>query len=212
MLVTGHLGRREVAEGEAALGGMLAAQFDGLDVGPDDLVVVGAAAAEPFFDEALQVLLGHVDQVGQSADDHHVGGPVVAGGAGQFVDGHSDDPGFARGCKFLEVPVIGVVDDDPAVPDFPAMGLVGFPVECHQDIDIIACAEDGRIGDAGLGPGGSAQDLGGEGGIGEGVVPDLGGNLGQSFGRGNYSLSAFSGEADYEVAHLHQSSSRLVVR
>ena len=58
--------------------------------------------------------------------------------------------------------------------DILVMGVVGVAVKSHQDVDIVAGGEYGLHGDAGLGPGGTAQDLGGEGGEGQGVIADLG--------------------------------------
>ena len=83
------------------------------------------------------------------------------------------------------------------------MGFVGFLVEGDEDVHLVAGAEDGFGADAGLGPGGAAEDLGGEGGVGEGVVAYLGGRLRQPFRRGNDALPALTGEPDDEVVHLH---------
>ena len=53
-------------------------------------VVVVATASEPGLDEVLEVLLWHVHQLGKGADNHHVGGAVVAGGARQRVNGEAE--------------------------------------------------------------------------------------------------------------------------
>ena len=90
LLVVRRVRRRQVAQHETALGGVLPAQPHGLDVGGNNLVVVVAAAPEPGLDEILQVLLRHMHQLGQRADDDHVGGAVVARGAGQRVDGEAE--------------------------------------------------------------------------------------------------------------------------
>ena len=75
---------------EAALGGLVPAQTQGLDVGVDNLLVVGTASGESLDDELLQVFVGQIDQTGNGADDDHVVRPVVARGAGQLLDGHTE--------------------------------------------------------------------------------------------------------------------------
>ena len=197
LLVVGRVGRSEIAEDEAAFGSVLASQAHSFDVGGNDFVVIVAAATEAGFDEVFQVLLGHVDELGEGADDDHVGGPVVAGGAGQGVDGQAEGPGVGHG------EVVGVINNNPAVAHFFGVGFVGFLVESDQHVHLVAGAQYGLGTDSGLGPSGAAENLGREGGVGEGVVADLSGSLGQTFRRGNDALAAFTGEPDDEVVHLH---------
>ena len=97
--------------------------------------------------------------------------------------------------------VVGVVNDDAAFAHLFSMGLVGFLVKCDQDVYLVAGTEDGFCANPGLGPGRPSQDLGRERRVGQGVVADLRGRLGQSFSRSNDALSAFTGEPDDEVVH-----------
>ena len=197
LLVIGRIGRREVAEDETAFGSVLAAEVHGLNVGGDNGVVIVPAPAEPGFHEVVQVFLGHMHQLGQGADDYHIGGPVVAGGTGEGIDGQAERAGIGHR------EIIRVVDDYAAVAHFLGVGFVGFLVEGNQDIHLVAGAQDGRGANSGLGPGGAAENLGGEGGIGQGVIAYLGRSLGESFGGSNDALSALTGEPDDEVVHLH---------
>ena len=105
-------GLDNVPQVEAAIGCLIAAQGEGLDVGFDYLLVVVAAPGEALDNEFLQVFVRHVDQPGYCPDDDHVGCPVIACGAGQLLNGHSE-----AAAVVLQLELVGVVDDYAAVAD-----------------------------------------------------------------------------------------------
>ena len=166
-------------------------------VGFDYLLVVRTPARESLGDEILKNPLVNVDQIGERAHDDHVGGAGVAGGAGELVELHPE--AFA---VRLQLEFAGVVDDDAAFGDFAAMGFVGVFVEGDQHVKLVAGAEHLVSGDARLRPRRPSPDLGREGGEGLDVVSDLRVRLGETFRRGDHALTAFAGEADYEIGLL----------
>ena len=186
---------------------MLPAQADRHDVRPDDFIIAGPAPGEPLGHELVQVVLGHVHQVGQGADNHHVGGPVVSSGARQLVHGQTKGPRVS-----LQIELVGVEDDHSVFPHLAYVGVVGFLVKGHQNVHVVAGAEHGIDGHTDLGPSGATLNLGRERSKGQRVVADLGGNLGQPFRRGYHSLPAFTGEPDDKVTHWHVQSSLPKVR
>ena len=97
-----------------------------------NLVVVIPSPAEPGLDEVLEVVLGHVHQLRQRADHHHVRGAVVAGRARQGVDGQAEGPRVGHG------EVVGVVNYDAAFPHLFGVGLVGFLVKGDQHVHLVA--------------------------------------------------------------------------
>ena len=127
-----------------------------------------------------------------------LGRPVVSGGPGQLLDGQAEGPGFV-----IEAEFGGVEDDDAIFPYFGKMVVVGFLVKGHQHVHVIARAQDRVDRDAGLGPSGPAQDLGGEGSESQGVVAHLRRRLRQTFGGRDDALPAFASEAYDKITHLH---------
>ena len=196
LVVIGLLGRPHVSDGRL-LRHVLPAQVQGLQVGLDD----GVPSLEPDLHEVGEVLLGHVDQVGQGAHEDHVGRTGLARPFRQRVEGNADGP------EALPVGLYsGVVEDHAAVPHLGAVLLVGLVIECHQDVDVVTGAQDGVRGDARLGPGGAPQDLRREGGEGEDVVAHRGGGPGQHLRGRDHSLATLSRKPDddflWPVGHL----------
>ena len=112
---------------------MGAAQVERFDIGFDDLSVFGPATLEPFFNEGDQVLLGHVDQVGQASHDHHVGGPVVAGGLCQFFEWQAEAP-----VVVLDFELVRVEYNYAIWEHVFDVFVVGIPVKRHQDVYVIS--------------------------------------------------------------------------
>ena len=181
-----------VSQVEAAANRLVPAQGKGLDVGFDDLLVVGAASGEALDHELLKIFVGHVDQPGYGSDDDHIGCPVVAGGAGQLLDGHSE-----AAAVVLQLELVRVVDNHAAVPDFGYVVVVSLLVEGNQHVQVVPRAEDGRCGNPRLSPGRTAKDLRGKCREGLDVVASLGGRLGQGFGGSYNALAPLSGESYY---------------
>ena len=99
-------------------------------------------------------MLRHVHEVGNGAQNDHVGGPGVAGGLGELVDAHAEALAVV-----LQLEVLGVVDDYAALSHLVEMRFVGLFIEGHQHVQFIAIAEDWRSGDAGLSERGPSHDL-----------------------------------------------------
>ena len=148
---------------------MLTTQAQCLHVGADNFIVAFAAPGEALFHELFQVFVGHIHQMGQGPHDDHVGGTVIAGGAGQFFDREAEGSGVA-----LQLELGGVEDDDAVFPHVGDVAVVGLLVECDQNVDIVAWAKTGSTADSGLSPSGSAQDLRREGGKSQGHDSRLG--------------------------------------
>ena len=184
----------DVTQVEAAFGGLVPAKAEGLDVGFDYLLIVGATAGKALDDELLQVFVGQVDETGNGADDYHVVRPVVARGAGQLLNGHPEAVFVVVKLKLCRV-----VDYNATVPDLFDVIVVGLLIEGDQHVQFVPGAEDARGGYPRLCPGGAAEDLGGEGREGLNVITGLGGGLGQGFGGGYNALAALTGESDYEI-------------
>ena len=133
-----HLGRvgfGELAEREAALFGFGASKPQRLVVGFDYLLVVRASAREALGHEVFEDFLVDVDEEGERAHHHHVGGAGVAGGAREVVERHPE----ALAVR-LQLELAGVVDDDAALGDFLAVGFVGVFVEGDEDVELVARA------------------------------------------------------------------------
>jgi hypothetical protein len=140
---------------EAAVAGGFSPRLDGLDVRFDDLGVLRAAAGEPFPDERLEVLDSHLDELGDRADDDHIGRARVVDRLGDLVDRYAE----AAPAAFTQVEILGVVDNDPALAELENVVVVGVPVERHQDVEVVALALHRVGGDPHLGPGRAAEDL-----------------------------------------------------
>ena len=113
--------------------------------------------------------MGHINQVGQRAHDDHVGGAVISGGAGQLFHRQPEGPGVA-----FQLELRGVEDDNAVFPHFCGVVVVGFLVESHQHINVIPGGKYGVNGNAGLCPGGAAQNLRGESGECQSMITHLG--------------------------------------
>ena len=194
-----HLRWGQFAEAEAALGNVFPAEEKSLNVGANDLFVSFAAPAESLFHEFFQEFVGHVHQMGEGAHDDHITRPIVAGGAGQFFDRQAKGPRVA-----FQFELCGIEYNYAVATDFRGMAVVGLLIKGDQDINIVSRRHDRVHGDPGLRPSGPTQYLGGERGKGQGVITHLGGRLGQAFGGSYDTLSAFTGEPNDEVSHLHK--------
>ena len=114
-------------------------------------------------------MLRHIDQMRQRAHHHHIGGPGIAGGAGQFINGQP-----IAAVIPLQLEIVGIIDDQAALPHFLPVGIVSLPVKRHQHIHIIPGAEDAVHRDPRLRPGRPAHNLRRESGVSQGVVAHLG--------------------------------------
>ena len=125
-----------MAQDKPTPGAFLPPQGEAFNVGLDDFLIALPAPGEPLDHELLQVLLGHIHQMGQGAHHHHVGGSRVSGGTGQLVEGHSKAPRV-----FLQLELAGVVHNDAAFSDLGAVSVIGLPVKGHQHIHIVTGAQ-----------------------------------------------------------------------
>ena len=188
----------QVCDLEAGLRDLVEPEPEGLDVGRDDLLVIGAAAGEADGDEVLEVVRGHPAERGYGPDDDHVGRAGVARGARELVDGKADGVAIR-----LELEVLGVVDEHAAITELADVVLVGLAVEDDEYVEGIPIMENRLGGDPGLGPRGATLDLRGIGGIRLYVVPHTCCRLGEPLGCRDLTLSALAGEPDDEIrTHL----------